>query len=175
MQHFVKKKRLQGCLGDQPEPQKGQVAGGTQRPQIYSLQSTQRQKRRKRHVMVPKICFRNVQWTPSSNNFLKIKCGCLNQTVLQKCTFLQMVTQYERQQKPDGSLGTRKTRLVARVVCKVEDVDISKIYASLIIFISTRTLLAVVTNFQLHLHQMHVVTEFLYGTLDEEVYMEQPA
>lgn len=52
--------------------------------------------------------------------------------------------------------------------------DFSKTYAPVVKFTSIRALLAIVTKLHLYLHQMDVVTAFLYGKLDEEVYMEQP-
>jgi hypothetical protein len=38
-----------------------------------------------------------------------------------------------------------------------------------------RVLLALATSHGLHIHQMDVKTAFLYGGLDEEIYMEQQA
>jgi hypothetical protein len=46
---------------------------------------------------------------------------------------------------------------------------------SLVAWITTiRMLLALATSHGLHIHQMDVMTAFLYGELDEEIYMEQP-
>jgi hypothetical protein len=45
---------------------------------------------------------------------------------------------------------------------------------SLVARITTiRVLLALATSHGLHIHQMDVMTAFLYGELDEEIYMEQ--
>jgi hypothetical protein len=47
-------------------------------------------------------------------------------------------------------------------------------FAPAVKFTSIRILLALVTQFNLELHQMDVVTAFLNGDLDEIIHMEQP-
>lgn len=94
-------------------------------------------------------------------------------TFLQKCNFQQMVIQIEKL-RSDGSLGTCcKARLAARGFSQVGGVDFSETYSPVVNFTSIPTVLVIVTNFQLNLHQVDVVAAFLNGKLDLEVYVEK--
>ena len=80
-------------------------------------------------------------------------------------------------QLPDESgklVDTAKGRLVARGFQQVEGLDYTETFAPVIKFTTIRLLLALVSYFDLELHQMDVVTAFLNGDLDEDIYMEQP-
>ena len=74
---------------------------------------------------------------------------------------------------PDGGYKA-KARLVARGFQQVQGVDYNETYAPVVKLTSIRILLAIVAHFDLELHQMDVVTAFLNGEMDEDVYMEQP-
>ena len=67
-----------------------------------------------------------------------------------------------------------KARLVARGFQQVQGVDYFETYAPVVKFTSIRLLLATVAELDLELHQMDVVTAFLNGDVDEDIYMEQP-
>ena len=67
-----------------------------------------------------------------------------------------------------------KARLVARGFQQIEGIDYSETLAPVIKFTTIRLLLALVAHFDLEPHQMDVVTGFLNGDLDEDIYMEQP-
>ena len=85
------------------------------------------------------------------------------------------VYKVKEEQQPDGSLGIRyKARMVARGFSQVEGVDYTETFAPVVKFTSVRVLLSIVSSQNLILHQMDVITAFLNGDLEEDVYMEQP-
>jgi len=67
-----------------------------------------------------------------------------------------------------------KARLVARGFQQAEGVDNGETFEPVVKFTSIRCLLALVAYYDLELHQMDVVTAFLNGEIDENVYMEIP-
>jgi hypothetical protein len=67
-----------------------------------------------------------------------------------------------------------KARLVARGFSQVYGVDYLDTYAPVVKLASIRILLAIAAIYGLEIHQMDVVTAFLAGELEEEIYMEQP-
>jgi hypothetical protein len=75
--------------------------------------------------------------------------------------------------RPDGTIKKYKARLVAKGLTQKEgDVFFDKY--SLVAWITTISVfLALETSHGLHIHQMDVKIAFLYGELDEEIYMEQ--
>lgn len=76
--------------------------------------------------------------------------------------------------KPDGSIDRYKARLVARGFSQVYGIDYTETYAPVVSAISVRLLLAYAAVENLLIAQFDVKTAFLYGDLDETVYMEQP-
>lgn len=76
-------------------------------------------------------------------------------------------------EKADGTLK-EKARLVVRGFTQVEGVDYTEIFAPVVRMESLRLIIAIATVFDLELAQADVKTAFLYGTLEEEVYMTQP-
>jgi hypothetical protein len=67
-----------------------------------------------------------------------------------------------------------KARLVARGFSQIYGIDYLDTYAPVVKLASIRILLAIAAIYDLHIHQMDVVTAFLAGELEEEIYMEQP-
>ena len=74
----------------------------------------------------------------------------------------------------DGNLDRYKGRLVARGFEHKSGIDYEETYAPVVKYSSLRTLLSYAVNNDMHIHQMDVVTAFLNGNLDEEIFMKQP-
>ena len=73
-----------------------------------------------------------------------------------------------------GTVIINKSRLVAQGYTQVERVVFDEIFASVARLESIRILLAIASHLNFKLYQMDVESAFLNGTLQEEVYMEQP-
>ena len=77
-----------------------------------------------------------------------------------------------------GIPGVEEPRLKARLVAKgftqKEGIDYNEIYSPVVKHRSIRAILALVTQFNWELEQLDVKTAFLYGDLDETIYMRQP-
>ena len=80
---------------------------------------------------------------------------------------------YKSKLRPDGSLERRKARLVVRGFSQVEGVDYFETFAPVVRYETVRTVLAVAAK-NMELGQFDVKTAFLYGPLEEVIYMEQP-
>uniref|UniRef100_A0AAV1UEK1 Reverse transcriptase Ty1/copia-type domain-containing protein n=1 Tax=Peronospora matthiolae TaxID=2874970 RepID=A0AAV1UEK1_9STRA len=75
----------------------------------------------------------------------------------------------------DGEFERFKARLVAKGLSKKFGVDYEETFAPVAKFTSIRVVLSVAAKYGLMLHQMDVKTTFLNGSLDEDIYMDQPA
>lgn len=75
---------------------------------------------------------------------------------------------------PDGSIQKFKARLVARGFTQQEDIDYQETFAPSSIQESLEAFLAINGNCDWDVIQLDVVGAFLYGELDEEVYLSQP-
>ena len=73
-----------------------------------------------------------------------------------------------------GSLQTFKAILVVKRFRQKEGIDYFETYAPVARIASIWVLLALVSIFNLYVHQIDVKTTFLNGDLDEKVYIEQP-
>lgn len=67
-----------------------------------------------------------------------------------------------------------KARLVAKGFTQEERINFSKMFSPVVRHTPVRALLSIVAHFNLELQHMDVTTTFLYGTLDEDIYMKQP-
>lgn len=76
--------------------------------------------------------------------------------------------------KPDGSIDRYRARLVARGFSQIFGVDFNETYAPVVNTSSVRLLFAYAAMQHLEIGQFDVKTAFLYGNLEEEIYLEQP-
>ena len=76
--------------------------------------------------------------------------------------------------KPDGSIDKYKVRLVAQGFLQREGIDYNEVFAPVVDSTSISLLLAIGNQKDWELEQMDVVTAFLHGRLEEEVYMTIP-
>jgi hypothetical protein len=74
----------------------------------------------------------------------------------------------------NGEIERFKGRLVAKGYAQRYGVDYDETYAPVVRFSTIRAVLAFAVKNDMLIHQMDVVTAFLNGKLDEEIYMEQP-
>lgn len=75
---------------------------------------------------------------------------------------------------PDGSVDRFKGRLVAKGYSQEYGVDYDETFAPVVSFTAVRTLLSYGLQRGMVVGQMDVVTAFLNGCLEEEIYMTQP-
>ena len=73
-----------------------------------------------------------------------------------------------------GDVKQFKARLVAKGYTQKPGIDYEETFSPLVKFQSIRTLLGFAVQNDMLLHQMDVMTAFLNGTLEEDIYMEQP-
>ena len=81
---------------------------------------------------------------------------------------------FRLKQSPDGTQDRYKARLCAKGFTQEKDVDYTEIFFPVVRYDAVRVFLSLVASEGLHLKQFDVKTAFLYGTLEEEIWMEQP-
>jgi hypothetical protein len=74
----------------------------------------------------------------------------------------------------EGKVEKYKARLVEKGYSQVEGIDFGEIFSLVSKLTSIRFLLSVTAAFDFEVEQMDVKTTFLYGDLEEEIYMKQP-
>jgi len=74
----------------------------------------------------------------------------------------------------DGRVERFKGRLVAKGYCQKYGIDYYETFSPVVRFSSIRTLLAFAVQKGMLIHQMDVVTAFLNGNLNEDIFMLQP-
>ncbi len=74
----------------------------------------------------------------------------------------------------DGKVDRFKGRLVVKGYSQKYGIDYDEMFSPVVQFSSIRVLLAFAAQHNMEIHQMDVVTAFLNGNLEEEIYMQQP-
>ena len=75
---------------------------------------------------------------------------------------------------PDGTIARHKARMVARGFTQAYGIDYTETFSPVVRLNFVRVLLSLVVNEAWSLHQVDVSNAFLYGDLEEQVFMEQP-
>ena len=81
---------------------------------------------------------------------------------------------FKHKRDADGKIHKCKARLVAKGYSQISGVDYDEVFSPVVKYNSIRTLLALVNQHNLELHQMDVKTAYLNGNLEEELFMKQP-
>lgn len=79
-----------------------------------------------------------------------------------------------RKYNSEGKPDRYKARLVAKGFTQEYGLDYEETFAPVVHFNSLRLFLTLAVYFKMNIQQMDVVTAFLYGELEEEIFMEQP-
>lgn len=80
----------------------------------------------------------------------------------------------KRKLASDGSVARHKARFVVRGFEQVHGIDFDETFASVVKPPSYKLFFALAAQLNWHCHQMDVKTAFLYGDIDEDIYVQPP-
>ena len=81
---------------------------------------------------------------------------------------------YKLKTHSDGSIARYKARLVAKGFHQQQDIDFDETFSLVIKPPTVKMILSLAVSLHWPLRQLEVSNAFLYGILNEEVYMSQP-
>jgi len=73
----------------------------------------------------------------------------------------------------NGEVNRYKARLVAQGFTQRKGIDYREVFSPVVRYSSIRTLLAIANQYDMEIHQMDVISAYLNGVLEEEIYMKQ--
>ena len=76
--------------------------------------------------------------------------------------------------KPNGMIDKHKARLVAKGFAQRHGIDYKEVFAPVVRFDTVRFLLSIAAGRKLKMKQVDVVGAFLYGDIEETIYIEEP-
>lgn len=81
---------------------------------------------------------------------------------------------YKTKYKANGEIDRFKARLVIKGCAQVHGIDFQETFSPVVKYDSIRVILAIAAARKLMLRQFDIKTAFLYGDLEEDIYMKQP-
>lgn len=81
---------------------------------------------------------------------------------------------YKTKYKANGDVDRYKARLVIKGCAQVHGIDFQETFSPVVKYDSIRVILAIAAARKLMLRQFDIKTAFLYGDLEEDIYMKQP-
>ena len=81
---------------------------------------------------------------------------------------------YKTKLNADGDVEKYKARLVAQGFSQQPSIGYSETFAQVARIYTVRMVLAIVAHNKWYVHQMDVMSTFLNGSLEEEIYARQP-
>ncbi|KAL0455010.1 UNVERIFIED_CONTAM: Retrovirus-related Pol polyprotein from transposon TNT 1-94 [Sesamum latifolium] len=91
-----------------------------------------------------------------------------------RCTTIGCKWIFKKKLKLDGSVDKFKARSVAKGFKQMEGIDYFDTYSLVARLTTIWMLIALASVYNLSIHQMDVKITFLYGELEEKIYMDQP-